>query len=206
MKCPNQQRNLFAPIGVTRKLQVLLAAVALGTVMSLRAESPTAPEDVPDPESEQMQAARQLHDDYVELQRRLAEIQHKAMQARPELQKQKQDFQALMLSKMSSSTGVDAEDEMAAIKEIEQKVRNKDTPDSERQKLIPEHQKRVTALRDAQIQVMQDPEVQQARAALMNATTDAMKQEDAQTEQLIEQLNQKQAELQKLMESGEPAQ
>ena len=202
MKCPNQARNLFAPFSAIRKLQALLAAVALGTVMSLRAEPPTAPQDVPGPQSEQMQAARQLHDDYKELRQRLAMSQQKAMQAHPELQKQEEDLQALTMSKISSRTGVNAKEEMAAITEIEQKLRNRDAPDGERQKLIQEYEKRVQVFRDAQMQVMQDPEVQQAQAALMNATNAAMKQEDPQTEQLMEQMQQIQAEMLKLRKSG----
>jgi hypothetical protein len=63
-----------------------------------------------------MQAARQLHGEYMQLQQRLAMIQQNAVQAHPELQKQQQDLQALMLSKMSSSTGVNAREEMAAIR------------------------------------------------------------------------------------------
>ena len=202
MKCLIQARNLFAPFSAIRVLQLLLAAVALGTVISLRAESPATPQGAPGPQDEQMQAARQVHTDYIELQQRLEMIQQRAMKAHPELQKQEQDLQALIMSKMTGSTGVNAKQEMAAINEIEQKLDNKDTPESERQKLIPEYQKRAKAFRDAQMQAAQDPEVQQAWTALMNATTAAMKQEDPQTGQLMEQLKQKQAELQKLMESG----
>jgi hypothetical protein len=202
MKCLIQARNPFAPFAAIRALQLLLAAVALGTVISLRAESPTTPQGVPDPQNEQMQAARQLHADYIELQQRLEKIQQRVMKVHPELQKQEQDLQVLIMSKMTSSTGVNAKQEMAAINEIEQKLDNKDTPESERQKLMPEYQKRAKAFRDAQIQAAQDSEVQQAWAALINATTAAMKQEDPQTEQLMEQLKQKQSELQKLMETG----
>ena len=202
MKYPIQARNLIAPYAAIQALQWLLAAVALGTVLSLRAETPATPQAGSGPQSEQMQAGKQLHAEFIELQQRLAVIQQKAMKAHPELQKQEQDLQVLIMSKMTSSTGVNAQQEMTAINEIEQKLRNQDTPDSERQKLMPEYQKRAQAFRDAQMQAMQDSEVQQAGTALMNAITAAMTQEDPQTGQLMEQLKQKQAELQKLMESG----
>jgi hypothetical protein len=202
MKRPIRTRTLFVPLAASRSLQALAVFVALGTVTSLRAESPAAPQGAPAPQSEQMQAVQKLYGEYMELRQRLAAIQQKAVKAHPELQKQGQDLQALMMSKMSSSTGVDAKDEMAAINEIEQKLRNKDTPDSERQKLMSEYQKRAEAFRKAQMQVMQDPEVQKAQAALMEATTAAMKQQDPQTEELMEQVKQKQAQLQKLTESG----
>jgi hypothetical protein len=201
MNRPNRTRTLFVPFAASRKLPALVAVVALGVVTSLRAEPPTAPQDAPGAQSEQMQAVKQLYGEYMELRQRLAMIQQKAVQANPELQKQGQDLQALMMSKMSSSTGVNAKDEMAAINEIEKKLRNKDTPDSERQKLLPEYQKRVEAFRDAQMQVMKDPEVQKAQTALMEATTAAMKQQDPQTEELMAQVKQKQEQLQKLTES-----
>lgn len=205
MKYFSQAKTLFSPSNATRTLQVVLAAVAMGAVVSLRAEPPAAAQGAPAAQSEQMQAARQLHGEYMQLQQRLGMIQQKAMQAHPELQKQEQDLQALMMSKMSDA-GVNAKEEMAAIGEIEQKLRNQDTPDSERQALFPEYEKRVKAFREAQMQAMQDPQVQQGQAELVKATTAAMKEEDPQTEQLIQQLEQKQAELQKLMESGRPAQ
>jgi hypothetical protein len=205
MKRTDQTRNLFAPFSTIRKLQALMAVVALGAVTSLWAETATAPQGVQDPQNEKMQAARQLHSEYMELQQRLAAIQQKAVQAHPELQKQGQELQTLMMSKMSSSTGLNAKDEMAAINEIEQKLRDKDTPDSERKTLLPEYQKRAKAFRDAQMKVMQDPEVQKAQAALTDATTAAMKQQDPETEQLMEQVKQKQLQLQKLMESARQA-
>ena len=176
--------------------------VLLGSATSLRAEPPTAPQGAPETESEQMQTARQLHAEYVGLQQRLLAIQKKAVQAHPELNKQGQDLEALMMSKMTSSTGINAKDEMAAINEMEQKLRDKTTPDSERQKLMPEYQKRVKAFRNAQIQVMQDPEVRKAQAAMMEATIAAMKEQDPQTEELMAQVEQKQAQLQKLIESA----
>jgi cell fate (sporulation/competence/biofilm development) regulator YmcA (YheA/YmcA/DUF963 family) len=67
---------------------------------------------------------------------------------------------------------------------------------------MPEYQKRVKAFRNAQIQVMQDPEVRKAQAAMMEATIAAMKEQDPQTEELMAQVEQKQAQLQKLIESA----
>lgn len=199
MKSPNKTITLFAAI---RKFQAVVVLVALGVVTPLRADPPTAPQGGAGPQSEQMQAAKKLYGEYMALQQRLARIQQKAVQAHPELQKQGKDLQALMMAKMSSSTGINAKDEMAAINEMEQKLRNKDTPDSEREKLMPEYQKKVKAFRDAQQQVLQDPQVQKARTALMAATTAAMKKEDPQTAELMAQAKQKQAELQKLTESA----
>jgi uncharacterized membrane protein YdfJ with MMPL/SSD domain len=91
---------------------------------------------------------------------------------------------------------------MAAINKLEQKLRSEDTPDSERKTLMTEYQERARAFRTAQHQALQDPEVQKAQAALMDATLAAMKQQDPQTDQLMQQLQQKQAQMKKMMESA----
>lgn len=199
LKQTRTSRILHPALRVSRAAFV---ALALGSVTSLSAAPPSAPQGAPDPQNEQMQAARQLHAEYVALQQRLAAIQKKAVEAHPELHKQGQELETLMMSKMTSSTGVNTKDEMDAINEIEQKLHDKSTSDEERQKLVPEYQKRIKAFRNAQIQVMQDPEVRKAQTALMEATIAAMKEQDPKTEELMAQVQQKQAQMQKLMESA----
>jgi uncharacterized membrane protein YdfJ with MMPL/SSD domain len=49
---------------------------------------------------------------------------------------------------------------------------------------------------------MKDPEVQKAQESLMKATVAAMKKEDPQTEQLMQQIEQKQEQLKTMMESA----
>lgn len=199
-------KPLFATFATVMKLPALVAVVALGAAMPLRAQPSATPQGAAPsgPHGEQMEAARKLHGEFMQLQQRLASIQQKAIEAHPELKKQEEDLQTMVMAKMSSA-GADASGEMDAINEIEQKLRNPDTTESERQKLMPEYQKRAKAFRDTQMRVMQDPEVMKARAALVDATTAAMKQVDPQTEKLLEELKQKQAEMQKLMEQAVPA-
>ncbi|MFZ0468071.1 MAG: hypothetical protein WAL92_04045 [Thiogranum sp.] len=169
--------------------------------MPLRAEPPTAPQGATAPQDDAMQAARQLHGEYVDLQKRLGMIQEKAVKAHPELQKQQRALEELMMAKMSSG-GANPKDEMAALNKLEQKLRSEDTPDSERQTLMAEYQERAKTFRTAQHQALQDPEVQKAQAALMDATLAAMKQQDPETEQLMQQLQQKQEQMKQMMESA----
>jgi hypothetical protein len=203
MNQPNQARSLFARCNATRTLQALVAVAALGTFMPLHAEPPAASQPgTTAAQDDPMQAARQLHGEYVELQNRLGMIQEKAVQAHPELQKQQQALEDLMMAKMTSSSGTSAKDELVAIDQLEQKLRNKDTPESERKTLMGEFQKRAKVFREAQLQALQDPEVQKAQTALMDATLAAMKQQDPQTEKLVEQLQQKQQQMKQMMESA----
>jgi hypothetical protein len=199
MNRSNQSTSLFLRCTSARALVALLAVAALGTVMPSQAEPPAAQED-------SMQAARQLHGEYVELQNRLSLIQEKTMEAHPELQKQEQAFLDLMMAKMTSSGGGSPKDDLVAIEKLEQKLRSEDTPDGERQALMAEYQEKAMAFRTAQVQALKDPEVQKAQGALRDATLTAMKQQDPQTEQLMQQLEQKENEMKQMLEAAGHAQ
>jgi len=201
MNRPDQARPLFTPRATIRTLTALAAVVALSTLTPLRAEPPPTPQGATAPQDDTMQAARQLHGEYVDLQKRLGMIQENAVKAHPELQKQQRALEELMMAKMSSG-GANPKDEMAALNKLEQKLRSEDTPDSERQTLMAEYQERAKTFRTAQHQALQDPEVQKAQAALMDATLAAMKQQDPQTEELMQQLQKKQEEMKQMMESA----
>ena len=102
----------------------------------------------------------------MELQNRLGMIQEKAVKAHPELQKQNQALEELMMAKMTSSSGKNAQDELAEIGKLEQKLRSKDTPESERKALMVEYQDKAKAFHAAQLEVLQDPDVKKAQATL----------------------------------------
>jgi predicted RNA binding protein with dsRBD fold (UPF0201 family) len=191
----NDARSLFARCFTARRLRVLCAVAALGTLAPSQAEPPAAQDDP-------MQAARQLHGEYVELQNRLSLIQEKTIEAHPELQKQQQAFLDLMMAKMASGSDTSPEDDLAALGKLEQKLRSKDTPESERKTLMTEYQEKAMAFRSAQVEALKDPEVQKAQDALRDATVTAMQQQDPQTEQLMKQLQQKQDEMKQLLETA----
>jgi len=183
-------------------LLVLTAVAAMGTFTLLHAEPPVEPQSAAAAQDDPAQAARQLHDEYMELQNRIGMIQEKAVKAHPELQKQNQALEELMMAKMTSSSGKNAQDELAEIGKLEQKLRSEDTPESERKALMVEYQDKAKAFRAAQLEVLQDPDVKKAQATLRDATLAAMKEQDPQTEQLVEQLQQKQEQIRQMMESA----
>ena len=106
------------------------------------------------------------------------------------------------MAKMTSSIGKNAQDELVEIGKLEQKLRSKDTPESERKTLMVEYQDKAKAFHAAQLEVLQDPDVKKAQTTLMDATLAAMKEQDPQTEQLVEQLQQKQKQMRQMMESA----
>jgi predicted RNA binding protein with dsRBD fold (UPF0201 family) len=107
-----------------------------------------------------------------------------------------------MMAKMASGSDASPQDDLAAIDKLEQKLRSKDTPDSERQTLMTEYQEKAMAFRTAQVEALKDPEVQKAQDALRDATVTAMQQQDPQTKQLMEQLQQKQEEMKQMLEAA----
>ena len=186
----NHTRRTRPPLA-RRMLLAITAVAALGTFTSLQAEPPVASQD-----------ARQLHDEYMELQKQLNIIQEKAVKAHPELKKQEQALNEMMMTRMTSKTGKNVQDELAAINKLEQQMRSKNTPESGRKALMLEYQDKTKAFRAAQLEVIQDADVKKAQAALLNATLAAMKEQDPRTGQLVEQLHQKQESIRQMMESA----
>ena len=197
----NRTYRIRPPIA-RRTLLAFTAVAALGTFTPLHAEPPVEPQGAAAAQGEPTQAAKQLLDEYMELQSRLGMIQEKAVKAHPELQKQNQALEELMMAKMTSSIGKNAQDELVEIGKLEQKLRSKDTPESERKTLMVEYQDKAKAFHAAQLEVLQDPDVKKAQTTLMDATLAAMKEQDPQTEQLVEQLQQKQEQMRQMMESA----
>lgn len=206
MKLFNPAKSIFARAITPRTLLALAAVATLVPAAAVEAASPpaAAPAAAPAPapgKGGSMEAVQKIHTEYMNLEQRLAQIQQKTMQAHPELQKQEKSFMDLMLSKMSTG-GTNAKEEMDSLHKLEEKLSNKDTPADERKKLMSEYQQKATAFRTAQMQALKDPEVEKARESLMNATVAAMKKEDPQTEQIMQQIEQKQEQLKKIMESS----
>jgi len=231
MNISSQPRSLFARIFNCRMLLTLAVTAGFAAVTPVQAqdapqgqsapqeksaapqgqstpqEKSAAPQEQGAPQSEtpeqnkQMQEIQGVHAEYMDLQKRLAQIQQDTLQAHPELQKQEQAWRDLILEKMSSN-GKNAQEDMAEIKKIEEKLRSGETPDSDRQALMSDYQKKAMAFRDAQTQAMQNPDVQAAQKKLSDAIVTAMKEKDPQTEQLIEQMKQKEQQLSQMLKAA----
>jgi chromosome segregation ATPase len=200
-----QPRSLFARASRFRRFLPLFVVAGLAVVMPVQAEDSPKPQETPPattPEqTKQMQEMQGVHAEYMELQKRISQIQRDTLQAHPELEKQEQSLRDLVLSKMSSS-GKSAKEDMDEIMKLEEKLRSSDTPASERETLMSEYQKKAVAFRNAQNEAMKNPEVQAAQKKLMDDVMTAMKEKDPQVEQLMQQLQQKQQQLSQLMKDA----
>jgi hypothetical protein len=201
----NQPRSLFARLTDVRRLLPLAVAAGLAVAMPVQAEDTPQPQATPPavtPEqNKQMQEIQGVHAEYMELQKRITQIQRDTLQAHPELEKQEQSLRDLVLQKMSS-TGKSAKEDMDEIVKLEEKLRSDKTPAEERETLMGEYQKKAVAFRNAQNEAMKNPEVQAAQKKFMDDVMTAMKEKDPQVEQLMQQLQQKQQQLSQMMKDA----
>jgi len=207
----NQPRSFFARLTDARRLLPLAVAAGLVVAMPLQAEETPQPQATPPvqaaphaatPEqNKQMQEIQSVHAEYMELQKRITQIQNDTLQAHPELKKEEEALRNLVLEKMSSS-GKSAKDDMDEIIKLEQKLRSGETPEDERETLMSEYQKKAVTFRNAQNEAMKNPEVQAAQKKFMEDVMTAMKEKDPQVEQLMQQLQEKQQQLSQMMRSA----
>jgi chromosome segregation ATPase len=204
----SQHRLSLARLTGTRRLPALAVAAGLAIATSLQAQDAPPAQGIPKPhstqpamtpeQSRQMKEIQDVHAEYEKLQKHLAQIQRDTLQAHPELQKQEQDFRDLIMDKMNGN-GQNVKEEMAEINKIEEKLRSSDTPESERSALMSDYQKKTQALRNAQTQAMKNPDVQAAGKKLIENIVTVMKKEDPQTEQLMQQIQEKRQQLSQML-------
>jgi hypothetical protein len=207
----NQPRSLFARLTDARRLLPLAVAAGLVVAMPLQAEETPQPQATPPAQAvppaatpeqnKQMQEIQSVHAEYMELQKRITQIQNDTLQAHPELKKEEEALRTLVLEKMSSS-GKSAKDDMDEIIKLEQKLRSGETPEDERETLMSEYQKKAVTFRNAQNEAMKNPEVQAAQKKFREDVMTAMKEKDPQVEQLMQQLQEKQQQLSQMMKSA----
>lgn len=178
-------------------------AVTLLLIAPLHAQQ-QAKQGAPGQEGMQ-QAYEKAHADYMQAQQRLKKIQLDTLQAHPELQEQEQSFNALLIEEMKSK-GHTPEKDLAEIEKLQQQLQNNGVSESERQALMAKFQEKMIAFRKAQSQALQTQKVQQAQGELMGSMLGAMKEQDPQTEQLMQQITQKRQELEQMLKKASPGQ
>jgi predicted RNA binding protein with dsRBD fold (UPF0201 family) len=216
----NQPLSLFARLADFRRLLPIALAAGLAVTLPVQAETAPQPQDTspaaaPDsgkqtqatppamtPEqSKQMEEIKNVHAEYMGLQKRIMEIQQETLKSHPELEKEEQSLRDLVLAKMSS-TGKSAKDDMEEIIKLEEKLRSGETPAEERETLMRDYQTKAVAFRKAQSEAMNNPEVQAAQKKLMGDIMTAMKEKDPQVEKLMQEMQEKQQQLAQMIKAS----
>lgn len=184
-------------------LRNILAGAALAAFVAMPVAAQPAPGGGQGPAMGQQKGdpeLRSAQQKVRDLRQKIGEIQQKAMENSPELQQQRKDLRALVKEKFKAQVD-GADKKMARLKEIRKKLQgDEELPKEERQKLMKEYQQIAGPFQKAQRQVMQDPEVKQARDKFKADMRAAMKEEDPNTEQLIQDLQQAQKEFQQKLQ------
>ncbi len=193
-------KSIFTSFGQIRTRTLLTAFTALITFAPLHAQQQgeaTSQAGVSPAQEEQQQAFEQARNEYVATQRRLEQIQRDTIQARPELQKQEQAFNDLVIKEMKKQ-GHSPKQDKVEIEKLQEQLQNNEVPDTKREALMSEFQEKVMAYRKAQGEALQNQEIQKAQNDLLDAIVTAMKEHDPQTDQLIKQMAEKRKQLMKM--------
>ena len=190
------------PFSLGKATMATLLSAALFAAGPVAAQSAQGPEGgAPQPKAKGDPELRNAQKKVRDLRQKLGKIQQKAMENNPELKKQRKDLQSLMKEKVKAQVD-GADQKMARLKEIRQKLRNnKDIPKAERQKLMKEFQQTSQGFQQAQQKAMKDPEVQKAQKQFRKDMRAAMKKEDPNADQLIQDLQQARKEFRQKLQN-----
>ncbi|AHF00090.1 hypothetical protein [Thioalkalivibrio paradoxus] len=139
-----------------------------------------------------------LEREYVELQQRLAQAQHAAMENNPELLDQAEAMEELVTQKMRDA-GYDPGGIMETLLAAQGRLQDEHLTDAQRREIVesPEVMEAQRELRAAQEAVAQDPEVVAAQQAYEDDLLEAMRREEPEVDRIIERLQQIQQEAQR---------
>jgi hypothetical protein len=186
--------------GLRVSMVLALALAGAGVVGAQQtAEPPPAAAEMPQQEA----AARALIADLQQLQQRLINLQQQALENSPELQDQAEDYRNELLAAMRQE-GFDPMQSLSHIELIQQQLESSDLNEQERLGLLAEAQEEQEQLELAEQAALEQEEVAAAREAFMDAMLAAMRDVEPQTDELIEQLDEKTAQLQAMMSTQTP--
>lgn len=181
-----------------RNYRLTAAAVALAAAFvtgNVAAQMEAAPSDV----NSLMQEVQQLQQQMQELNQQLTQIQEQAVAQNPELATQRDELMALVEDHMAES-GIDAEASRDRIETLRGQVEGDAATDgSSAQELSQQLREEQTRLQQAQSQAMQDAEIQAKFRSANEDLVSAMREENEETDALIEDLQTAQQEYQALM-------
>lgn len=173
-------------------LQVLVAAFALAFAGSVAAQSSQG-------QGQGQGGGPQMR--LQEIQQRLAEAQQKALDENPGLQSQREELEELVIQKMEEE-GYDPNANMETLENAQSQIQNEDLSDEERQQMLQDARQAQQELQEAQQAAMQDEEVVEAQEAFQNDLMEAMREQEPETDQLIEEFRSIQQEMRGRMGQG----
>ena len=132
-----------------------------------------------------------------QLQQTLAETQQQAIQNNPQLEQKGEELENLVLDKMESA-GYQPRRDLETLESAEERLRDPDLSSEERQQVIQSEdvQQAQMNLQEAQQAVAQDQEIREAQESLRDDLMAAMRQENADIDNVIERMQSLQQQMQ----------
>jgi molecular chaperone DnaK (HSP70) len=176
------------------KTFALATLLALSPALPAMAQAPS-PAQPPAGSSQDLTALLMEVD---QIERRLAEIQRQAIVQNPELRDQARELQGLLVETMRAE-GYSPEERLSRIQELQIELNRPGLSQAEREAMISEAETEQQQLSEAEQAALEHAEVQQAAADFENRLLTAMKEQDPNTEGLIEQYEERTAQLQGML-------
>jgi chromosome segregation ATPase len=196
--------NFLRPLNLLR----VAGAAAVLTFGALSASAQQMPEGHPGgmmaPNSQGsglMQQVQAKRAEIQQLNQQLMEIQENAIEANPELAKQRDELISFVDEKMAEG-GYDAEAARGRIEQLQGEMQSGDLSAEEQQQNRQQLRQEMTSMQQAQGQVMEDEEFQAKRESLNENLVAAMQEQNPKTDELISQLQTAQQEYQQLAQQA----
>ncbi|AKJ94831.1 MULTISPECIES: hypothetical protein [Thioalkalivibrio] len=132
-----------------------------------------------------------------QLQQTLAETQQQAIENNPQLEQKGEELENLVLDKMEAA-GYQPRRDLETLESAEEQLRDPDLSAEQRQEVIQSEdvQQAQMNLQEAQQAVAEDQEIRQAQESLREDLMAAMRQENADIDDVIERMQQMQQQMQ----------
>ncbi|MDT8439867.1 MAG: hypothetical protein RQ729_12755 [Wenzhouxiangellaceae bacterium] len=175
--------------------RIALTVLLLTAALSAQSQSPHSAQTQANILIQQVQ---QLQQQIQEINRELAAIQQQAMAQNPELASQRDELMDLVDTKMADA-GFDADASRDRLDSLRERIESDAATDEETTQLARQFREQQTRLQQAQSEAMQDEAVQSQLQSLNENLVVAMREQNAETDQLIDDLQQAREQYQSLM-------
>jgi len=176
---------------------MLAAALALPVAAGAQEAAPQAAPQA----GQQKQKMQKIVQEYRQAAQKLQQIRQETIAENPELEEQREAFETQVQDAMSE-TGYDVEAGRTKMEKLGKRFQNEELSKEERQKLASEFQAERQKMQQAQQKVLQQEDIRKAGEKLQEDTLTAMKEQDPQTEELLQRMEKLRQQLQAMQPSG----
>lgn len=185
---------------IKKSLHLLLRAqliIFVGLVVltvPTHADSASSPSLTPD----QMKGFQKLQLKMYAVGQQLDEIRQKALEAKPKLKNQQDEYQSLLIKTMKKQ-GNDPDSALLRMHQIRGELQDQGLTKGKRKQLITEYQQKEVQIQQAGHDAIQDKRVHKAAEELSKATIVAMREQEPKTAELLQEMEELRQQMQQFI-------